>query len=87
MKMTCRLTHGRGQVGGKDKSCAAMASQQFRQPFFIDGYSAGLQLDHLGRIIIHTNDRMTDFGKTNSGNQSDIARTDDSDLQRSVRLS
>ena len=41
------------------------------------GMPPALQHFDLGRVVVHADDVMADFGKTGSGDQTDVAGADD----------
>jgi hypothetical protein len=56
-----------------------MFGEQFRQMMLEDGDPALAERLHLGLVVVHTDDLVADFGKTNGRNKSDISGPDYTD--------
>ena len=74
MKMTSDFWTPSAVFAVKDRRPAAVfLSHQLVQTRLIDRNAARLEQFYLGLIIVHAHDVMTDFGKTGTGDQADIA--------------
>jgi hypothetical protein len=65
---------------------AAVTRQQDWQVFFKDGHGAGLQFGDPSEVIVNANNGMADFRKTDGGDETDIARAYDSNVDRGIGL-
>ena len=50
---------------------------QFLQARLVNGDAAGLEQFDLGRVVIHADDLVADFGEAGAGDQADVAGADD----------
>ena len=71
-------------VVNESRPAADVFLHQFFESRLVNGDAAGLEQFDLGRVIVHADDVMADFGETSAGDQADVARADDGELHGSV---
>src|SRR5690606_24298922 len=76
-----RAPDGFRQIGGEPETAKGEAAfHQFIQPLLVDRHDAALQPDNLALVLIDADDLVSPGRETGAADQSDISRTDDSDL-------
>ncbi|MND97298.1 hypothetical protein D3C80_896160 [compost metagenome] len=76
-----RTLDGFRQIGGESQPAKGeIALHQFVQPRLIDRHDAALQPDNLRGVLVDADDLVSPCRETRATDQSDISRSDDSDL-------
>ena len=71
--------NGPAQIGSELHAAISMPGQQLGQVFFEDGNAAFAEGFHPGFVIVHANDGVAHFGKTDRRHESHISGADYTD--------
>ena len=71
------LPGGLGEIGHEADFGVAVFLQEFGERVFVDERVASLKSGYLSLVIVHANDVVAHFCKTDGGYKSDISRSDD----------
>jgi hypothetical protein len=71
---------GLGEIGHEADPGVAVTLQKFGKEVLMDERIPTLQSGNLALVVIDTDDVVTHFGETDCGNEADVSRTNDGNL-------